>query len=151
MVCYRVYCQVQGITVREEIMTKEIEEFLKAEAFGVVGASADRSKYGNRVLRCYRMNGLMAIPVNPNERQIEGVPCVASVDDLPDNVASISIITPPLMTERVVEAAAAKGIRNIWMQPGAESPRAVAFCREHGMNVIADGSCLLVVLGYHDH
>ena len=132
-------------------MTKEIDEFLKAEAFGVVGASSDRSKFGNRVLRCYQEHGLKAVPVNPKEKEIEGTPCVASVADLPDDVTSISIITPPLVTEQVVEHAAGKGIRNIWMQPGAESPQAVAFCREHGINVIADGSCILVVLGYREH
>jgi predicted CoA-binding protein len=132
-------------------MTKDIDEFLKAAAFGVVGASADRSKYGNRVLRCYQMHGLKVVPVNPREREIEGAPCVASVADLPDNVTSISIITPPLMTERVVVEAEAKGIRNVWMQPGAESSQAVAFCHEKGMNAIADGSCILVVLGYRDH
>ena len=132
-------------------MTKDIDEFLKAAAFGVVGASADRGKFGNRVLRCYQMHGLKAVPVNPREEEIEGIPCVASVALLPDNVTSISIVTPPLMTERVVVEAAAKGIRNVWMQPGAESPKAVAFCREKGMNVIADGSCILVVLGYREH
>ena len=132
-------------------MTKEIDEFLKAEAFGVVGASSDRSKFGNRVLRCYQGHGLKAVPVNPKEKEIEGTPCVASVADLPDDVTSISVITPPLVTEHVVEQAAGKGIRNIWMQPGAESPQAVAFCREHGINVIADGSCILVVLGYREH
>jgi predicted CoA-binding protein len=132
-------------------MTKEIDEFLKAEAFGVVGASSDRSKYGNRVLRCYQMNNRKAVPVNPKETEIEGMHCVPSVLDLPDDVASISVITPPAVTERVVEQAAARGIRNVWMQPGAESPRAVAFCRENGINVIADGSCILVVLGYREH
>jgi uncharacterized protein len=132
-------------------MKKEIEEFLKAKAFGVVGASADRSKYGNRVLRCYQQHGLKAIPVNPRETVVEGATCVASVHDLPAEVESISVITPPAVTEQVVEQAAAKGIRNIWMQPGAESPRAVAVCREHGINVIADGSCILVVLGFHGH
>lgn len=132
-------------------MKKEIEEFLKAGAFGVIGASADQSKYGNRVLRCYQQHGLKAIPVNPKAKEIEGAACVASVADLPDEVTSISIITPPPITERIVEQAAQKGIKNVWMQPGAESPRAVDFCRDHGINVIADGSCILVVLGYRDH
>ncbi len=132
-------------------MNKEIEEFLKARAFGVVGASTDRHKYGNKVLRCYQQHGLKAVPVNPKVPEIEGAKSVASVLDLPAEVESISIITPPAVTEQVVEQAAAKGIRNVWMQPGAESQRAVAACREHGIHVIADGSCLLVVLGYRDH
>jgi predicted CoA-binding protein len=75
---------------------------------------------------------------------------VASVRDLPGDVLSISIITPPAITEQVVKEAIVKGIRNIWMQPGAQSPRAVEECRKNGVNVIADGSCILVVLGYSD-
>ena len=130
---------------------EQIDRFLEAKRFGVVGASGDRSKYGNRVLRCYQQKGLAAVPVNPKEAEIEGIPCVAGVAELPDDVASISVITPPAVTEQVVEAAIVKGIRNVWMQPGAESRKAVERCREAGINVIADGSCILVVLGYHDH
>jgi uncharacterized protein len=37
------------------------------------------------------------------------------------------------------------------MQIGSESPAAVKYCEEQGLNVIADGSCVLVVLGYHEH
>ena len=132
-------------------MRQDIEQFLQAPAFGVVGASTDRTKYGNRVLRCYLQNGKRAIPVNPREAEVEGIACVASVLDLPDEVTSISVITPPAVTEQVVEQAVQKGIRNVWMQPGAESKRAVDFCQAHGVNVIADGSCLLVVLGYRGH
>jgi len=128
-----------------------IAGFLESKVFGVVGASANPEKYGNKVLRCYLQNNLKAIPVNPREASIEGIPCVAGVTDLPEEVKSISVITPPHVTEQVVEMAAAKGIENIWMQPGAESPRAVELCREKNINVIADGSCILVVLGFREH
>ncbi|MEZ4484401.1 MAG: CoA-binding protein [Syntrophotaleaceae bacterium] len=57
---------------------------------------------------------------------------------------------PPQITEQVVEQAIARGINNIWMQPGAESSAAIARCEQAGINLIADGSCLLVVLGYHE-
>jgi len=132
-------------------MNARIDKFLASPAFGVAGASTNRDKYGNRVLRCYLQNNRAAIPINPRADAIEGVPCVASVTDLPAEVKSLSVITPPKITEEVVEAAIAKGIENIWMQPGAESPAAVEKCRAAGVNVIADGSCLLVVMGFHDH
>lgn len=128
-----------------------IERFLAADRFAVVGASADRSKYGNKVLRCYQLNGRSAVPVNPRETEVEGVACVTTVNDLPADVASISVITPPAVTEKVVEEAIRKGIKNIWMQPGAESAAAVQRCEQAGINVIADGSCILVVLGYREH
>ncbi len=132
-------------------ISERIDTFLGAEAFGVVGASSKPHKYGNKVLRCYQQNQRIVVPVNPVEKQIEGLVCVASVSDLPDHVSSISIITPPQVTEKVVEQAIARGIRNIWMQPGAESALAVSACEEAGINVIADGSCVLVVMGYHEH
>lgn len=128
----------------------QISRFLESPAFGVVGASPRRHKYGNKVLRCYQQNGRRAIPVNPRESVIEGATCVASVAELPSEVKSISVITPPAITERVVEEAARKGIENVWMQPGAESERAIATCKAAGINVIADGSCVLVVLGYRE-
>lgn len=130
---------------------EQIQQFLASPAFGVVGASTNREKYGNKVLRCYLQNGKKTIPVNPNEAEIEGIPCAATISDLPDDVESISMITPPAVTLRLVPLALAKGIKNIWMQPGAEHPEAVTLCQERGINVIADGSCLLVVLGYHEH
>jgi len=127
-----------------------IERFLASPAFGVVGASPHRYKYGNKVLRCYQQNGRRAIPVNPREALVEGAACVPSVADLPPEVKSISVITPPAVTERIVAEAIERGIENVWMQPGAESDAAVAACRRAGINVIADGSCVLVVLGYRD-
>ena len=129
----------------------QLETFLASARIGVVGASSNRSKFGNKVLRCYLENNRQVVPVHPKETEIEGLACVASVADLPDEVKSISIITPPQITEQVVEQAAAKGIQNIWMQPGAESPAAISFCQERGINLIADGTCVLVVLGFSGH
>ena len=129
---------------------KQLEQFLAAPMFAVVGASTNRDKYGNKVLRCYQQNNRPVIPVHPKEKRIEGIDCVASIADLPAEVESLSVITPPKITERIVEQAAAKGIKNIWMQPGAESPAAVQYCEEQGINIIADGICLLVVLRYHE-
>jgi predicted CoA-binding protein len=133
------------------VTQEQIDAFFSSGAFGVVGASTDRGKFGNKVLRCYLQSGLTAVPVNPKESRIEGIDCVASLEELPDTVRSISVITPPRVTDLVVDAAIRRGITGIWMQPGAESSSAVAKCREHGINVIADGSCILVVKGFRDH
>lgn len=127
---------------------EQIDRFFQSPAFGVVGASADRGKYGNKVFRTYGQHGMRAIPVNTKEQEIEGIQCVADVSALPEEVKSISVITPPHVTEKVVVAAIARGIQNIWLQPGADSPRAVEMCNDAGINVIAGGTCILVVLGY---
>ena len=125
-----------------------IARFLGAKTFAVAGASTQRNKFGNKVLRCYLEHGYDVIPVNPGADEVEGLSCVASVADLPTEVDALSIITPPTITLEVVKQAVEKGIKHIWMQPGAENPEAVELCRENEINVIADGSCLLVELGF---
>jgi len=132
-------------------LSEQIKQFLKSPVFGVAGASSRPHKFGNKIMRCYLENNLQAIPVHPAEQVIEGIDCVASVSELPDEVNSLSIITPPQITNKVVEQAIAGGIENIWMQPGAESAEAVELCKEKGVNLIYGGPCLLVSLGFQNH
>ncbi len=128
----------------------DIDDFLRGAPHAVVGASIDRAKYGNKVLRCYLQHGRPVHVVHPSEREIEGVACVASIPDLPKGIHGVSIITPPPVTERVVGAALEHGIRRFWMQPGAESAKAVELARAGGASVIFGGPCLLVSLGYRE-
>jgi len=127
-----------------------IRDFLAGERYAVAGASRDRSKYGNKVLRCYLQHGREAIPVHPREREIEGIACVPDLASLPEGVHGLSIITPPEVTEQVVEDAIRAGIPRIWMQPGAESEDAIEAARAAGIALIAGGPCLLVALGYRE-
>lgn len=127
-----------------------ISEFLAGGPFAVVGASRDRAKYGNKVLRAYLQAGKRVYCVHPREAEIEGQPCHPSLDQLPEIPTGVSIITPPSVTEQVVRAAHAKGATWVWMQPGAESPAAIAAAEELGLRVIAGGPCVLVALRYHE-
>lgn len=127
-----------------------IQQFFLPKAFAVIGASTNREKYGNKVLRCYLQHQLTAYPVNPRAKVIEGITCYEDISSLPAEVKSISVITPPAITEKIVDDAINKGILNIWMQPGAESAVAVKKCQDAHINVIADGSCILVALGFKD-
>jgi predicted CoA-binding protein len=65
---------------------------------------------------------------------------------LPVVPESLSVITPPEVTRRVVADAIAAGVKNIWMQPGAQDDQASESARAAGINVIDDGSCVLVLL-----
>ena len=131
-------------------MNPAIKQFLTSSAYGVVGASAKRTKFGNKVLRCYLQHGMKVYPVNPHEPVIEGVPCIKEMIQLPNQVKSISIITPPPITEMIIKEAITMGIKNIWIQPGAESKQAILMCEEHYINIIAGGPCILVELGFNE-
>ena len=131
-------------------MQERITDFLAAGPYAVVGASTLREKYGNKVLRCYLQNGKTVFVVHPKEPKIEGVATVPDIASLPMGVRGLSIITPPTITEKLVAEAAAAGIRRVWMQPGAESPAAIAKAESLGLSVIAGGPCLLVSMGYRE-
>jgi predicted CoA-binding protein len=135
---------------RWERYPPEIAEFLRHGAFAVVGASADRHKFGNKVLRCYLQNDQPAVAVNPRGEQVEGSACYASLRDVPDDVHAASIVAPPAAAAGIVADAQARGIRHLWFQPGAEDPAVVEAARQQGMHVIAGGPCLLVALGFND-
>lgn len=129
---------------------EKIKTFLAGKRFAVVGASQDRQKYGNKVLRVYQQNNLAAVPVNPTADEVEGLQAYPDLPSVPGSVDGVSIITPPRVTERVVNQALSLGIKNIWMQPGAESAAAIDAATHAGANVIAGGPCILVALHYHD-
>jgi predicted CoA-binding protein len=131
-------------------LQEKIDGFLSGGPFAVVGASTDRTKYGNKVLRAYIQAGRPVHPINPKAQEVEGLKAYPDLRSLPEPVHGISVITPPPVTEKVVAEAAELGIRHIWMQPGAESPAAVAAAERAGMNVIADGTCALVVFGFRE-
>ncbi len=127
-----------------------IEDFLSEGPFAVVGASTDRGKYGNKVLRAYLQSGKEVYPINPKADEVEGVKAFPELASLPVTPRGISVITPPAVTEKVVAQAAELGIQFIWMQPGAESPDAIRAAQEAEIELVADGSCALVVMGYRE-
>ena len=128
----------------------QIAAFLAAGPFAVVGASTDRAKYGNKVLRCYQQHGMPVTPVNPSAGDVEGLRAVASLRDVPAGTDAASVVAPPRAASGIVEDAIAAGIRHLWFQPGAEDDAAIAAARAAGIDVIANGPCLLVALGFHD-
>lgn len=131
-------------------LSPESRRFFSSGAYAVIGASADRAKFGNKVLRCYLQKNKKVYPVNPHEKEIEGIPCISRIADLPSNVKSISIVTPPSTTQKIVNEAIDKGIKNIWMQPGAENALAIQQCKRHNINVIAGGPCILKELRFQE-
>ena len=131
-------------------LQQQIEAFLMGAPHAVVGASRDREKYGNKVLRAYLQGRRAVHPVNPSVAVVEGLAAFPDLASLPQTMHGLSIVTPPRVTEEVVAQAVSLGIRHIWMQPGSESDRAVELAQQAGMNVIWGGPCILVALRFHE-
>jgi predicted CoA-binding protein len=122
---------------------QEIADFVNRRVWAVVGASEDRSKFGNRIFLDLRDAGYTVYPVNPKGGELEGAKIYPSLADLPQPPEVIDLVVPPAVTEQVVKEAHELGLTRVWMQPGAESEAAIAYCQEHGLQVVY-GACAMV-------
>ncbi|MDB5341159.1 MAG: Rossmann fold nucleotide-binding protein, partial [Planctomycetaceae bacterium] len=82
--------------------------------------------------------------------EVEGLHSYPDLASLPQPVHGVSIITPPSVTEAIIEQAGKLGIKHVWLQPGAESKQAVSRAAHWGINLISGGPCILVALRYHE-
>lgn len=111
----------------------------------VIGASSDRRKFGNKAFRAFRDKGFTVIPVNPNEREVEGAKTVASVLDIPGEIDMVTVYVPPDVGIRVMDDVAKKGTKELWLNPGADDDRVVDRARELGLEPIL--ACSIVGIG----
>lgn len=102
-------------------------------SIAIIGASSDRSKFGNKAVRAYREKGFEVFPINPKEKEIEGLKCYKSVLDINKKVDFASLYLPPNIGVKVISEIAKKGIRQIYINPGAESDEIFKECKNLGI------------------
>ena len=120
-----------------------IEGFLSQRTLAVVGVSRSGKKFGNMAYRELKAKGYRLFPVHPSAERIEGDRCYPEFSALPEPVGGVVVVVPPQSTGQVVREAAAAGIRNVWLQPGAESREAIEFCAANGIQEV-HGQCILM-------
>jgi predicted CoA-binding protein len=124
-----------------------VHDFLAQHRIAVVGVSRDSRRHpaGNLIYGRLKRAGREVFPVNPVMETFEGDRCYPDLRSIPGGVDGAVIITRPDVTERVVQDAEASGVRRVWIHESlahgsSVSPRAIDYCRAHGMSVIA-GAC----------
>ena len=120
-----------------------------AKVVAVIGASNDRSKFGNRAVRAFVRQGYTVIPINPHENVVEGLKAYKSVLDVPGPIDMASFYVPPDIGEQVMDEVARKGVAEVWLNPGAESDRLIRHAQAlHIEPVIA---CSIVAIGQNPY
>lgn len=124
-----------------------VHDFLAQKRIAVAGVSRDKSHHpvGNLIFHRLKSTGHEVFPVNPNMQSFEGDRCYPDLQSIPGGVDGVVIITRPEVTEQIVHACDAAGVRRVWMHQStgkgtSVSPEAVAYCRQHDISVIA-GTC----------
>ncbi len=106
----------------------------------IVGASKDRNKFSNKAIRAYKLNNHVVFPVNPNEREIEGLKCYSSVQEIPLEVDAASLYLPPEIGIKIIHDLVKKGIKTVYLNPGSESEEIISQLSENGIKVLQECS-----------
>lgn len=118
------------------------------QSVAILGASADPSKFGNKSLRAHLRQGYDVYPVNPKGGEMEGLTVYRNLAEIPvERLDRISVYLPPHLGLGMIDEIAAKGCRELWLNPGSESSELVAAAEARGLHVVV--ACSIVDVGLH--
>jgi len=120
-----------------------------AKVVAVIGASNDRRKFGNRAVRAYQQQGHTVVAINPHETEVEGLKAYASILDVPGTVDMASFYVQPEIGEQLIADVVAKGVREVWLNPGADSDEVIARAKALGIQPIV--ACSIVAIGQNPY
>ena len=123
------------------VLQKLEEENVK---IALVGASNDKSKFGNRIYRDLKNKGYNVVPINPKDEKIEGDKSYTSIqmmEELPDIV---NFVVPPPIAMKVAQNAVELGIEYLWFQPGSESNEIENWLKDTGGIKYLINACIMV-------
>lgn len=109
----------------------------------VVGATDDASKYGYVIYRDLKGKGFTVYPVNPNRPSVDGDKTFEHVGAIPESPTIVNIVVPPQVTLNILQQCLDLGLKNVWLQPGAESPEVMTFLQGHDFNYLAN-TCIML-------
>ena len=115
------------------------------KSVAIIGASADRSKFGNIAVRAFGRQGWRVFPVNPKETHIENLPAFKSIAEVPVRPDLISVYLPPPVLLKMLPDIATRGCDELWLNPGTESAAVLAEAQRLGLKVIQ--ACSIVGIG----
>jgi uncharacterized protein len=125
----------------------KVHDFLAQKRIAVAGVSRnnDHQSPANLIYRRLKTSGHEVFAVNPHIETFEGDCCYPDLGSIQSGVDGVVIVTRPEVTERIVHECSEAGVRRVWMHQSlakgsSVSQKAVEFCRQHDVSVIA-GAC----------
>lgn len=140
-----------------------IDGLIAPRSVAVIGASDDVTRIGGRPIAAMLRAGFAGriLPVNPKRDRVQGLPCYASVDDLPETPDAALIAVPAKLVPETIEALGRRGCKAATLfsagfaETGAEGEAAqralVARARHHGMRLLGPNTLGVynVGIGYY--
>lgn len=115
------------------------------KSIAIVGASADRRKYGNKAVRAFHQGGWTVCPIHPQLKEIEGLRCYHSLKDLPGPVDRVSLYVPPAIGRTLLPDIAQIQPAEFFLNPGSEDETLIQEAQALGLQPIQ--ACSIVNIG----
>lgn len=119
---------------------------LKNKNIVVVGVSHRPEKYGHKIFRDLMNAGYSVQGVSVRGGEVLGRKIYRSLKELETVPEVVVTVVPAQITEQIVEECRELGIKEIWMQPGSESQKAVEKAGQYGLKVTAN-ACIMIEKG----
>ena len=110
--------------------------------YAIIGASNNTEKYGYKVFKDLLDAKYKVIPINPNEKEILWIQVYPTLSTVKEKIDVVIFVTPPIVTEKILEEVKSLGITQVRMQPGAENNTAINFCKDNWIKCIHD-ACII--------
>lgn len=107
----------------------------------VIGASSNTGRPSFTVFRYLVQHGFECIPVNPNERDVLGIPAFRTLAEAVEETGPFDIIDVFRRSELCVphaHEAVATGARCLWLQLGVVNWEAARIAHDGGLQVVMD-------------
>lgn len=115
----------------------------KKNIYAVVGVSENSKKYGHRVYKDLLNGGYHVYAIHPELHSLFDKPVYPRITDVPEDIDVVIFVVPPSVVLKVLEEVKLLGIKQVWFQPGSESPEAIAFCINNKIKYTND-ACIMV-------
>ena len=124
---------------------KEIYQLLvDTKTIAMIGASANPEKTSHGIMHKLQSVGYRVIPVNPNETEILGEKCYASLSAIPVKVDLVNVFRKAETTAPIAHEAVKIKAKYLWLQLGIINEETAIIAKQGGVTVVMD-ACIAVM------
>ena len=124
-------------------MEVEIKDFINKDFnYAIVGATANKNKYGYKVFVDLKNKGFKVVPVNPKYEEVAGAPCSPDLISLEERPDVVVLIVGQENAKKVVKECRDLNLNRLWFQPGSEFRDAMNMAKSAGYKIMVD-KCIM--------
>ncbi len=112
-----------------------MNKMLNLKRWALLGATTDTTRFGYKIFREPEDRGYTVYGINPKYDSIDGIKLYKSIEELPELIDGINVIVNPKITLEALPKIKAKGIKNVWFQPGSFNEEVIEEAKKLGFNI----------------